>query len=149
MRKFWIAVALAGVMATGSLAAAQVTETAAAKTVFQVILDVSQQHWGFIAPSAAIDYIDNANPFILDVRTPKEWDETGTLPGAVTIPLTELEQHLGQLPSLNKPILVYCKAGARGQYALTYLKALGYKNVKNLKGGISAWISAGLPVEKK
>ncbi len=149
MRKFWMAVALAGVLASGSLAAAQVTETTAAKAVFQVILEVSQQHWGFITPDAALDYIDSVNPFILDVRTPKEWDDTGVIPGAVTIPLTELEQHLNQLPALNKPILVYCAAGARGQYALTYLKTLGYKNVKNLKGGFTAWAKAGLPVEKK
>ena len=149
MRKLWMAVALIGVMATGSLAQAQVTETAAAKAVFQVILEVSEQHWGFIAPDAALDYIDNVNPFILDVRTPKEWDETGVIPGAVTIPVTELEQHLAELPPLNKPILVYCAAGARGQYALTYLKTLGYKNVKNLKGGFTAWVKAGLPVEKK
>ncbi len=149
MRKFWIAVAVIGVMATGSFVQAQVTENAAAKAVFQVILEVSEQHWGFIAPDAAIDYIENVNPFILDVRTPKEWDETGVIPGAVTIPLTELEQHLAELPPLNKPILVYCAAGARGQYALTYLKTLGYKNVKNLKGGFTAWAKAGLPVEKK
>ncbi|WP_457629844.1 rhodanese-like domain-containing protein [Oceanithermus sp.] len=136
-------------MATGSFVQAQVTENAAAKAVFQVILEVSEQHWGFIAPDAAIDYIENVNPFILDVRTPKEWDETGVIPGAVTIPLTELEQHLAELPPLNKPILVYCAAGARGQYALTYLKTLGYKNVKNLKGGFTAWAKAGLPVEKK
>lgn len=149
MRKLWMAVALVGVMATGSFVQAQVTETAAAKAVFQVILEVSEQHWGFIAPDAALDYIDNVNPFILDVRTPKEWDETGVIPGAVTIPVTELEQHLAELPPLNKPILVYCAAGARGQYALTYLKTLGYKNVKNLKGGFTAWVKAGLPVEKK
>jgi len=48
-----------------------------------------------------------------------------------------------------KPIRVYCAKGARGQYALTYLKTLGYKNVKNLKGGFSAWAQAGLPIEKK
>jgi len=149
MRKLWMAVALIGVMATGSFVQAQVTETAGAKAVFQVIQEVSQQGWGFIAPDAALDYIDNVDPFILDVRTPKEWDETGVIPGAVTIPVTELEQHLAELPSLNKPILVYCAAGARGQYALTYLKALGYKNVKNLKGGFTAWANAGLPVEKK
>jgi len=114
-----------------------------------LIKEVSSQGWGLITPDKAADFIDDVDPFILDVRTPKEWDETGVIPGAVTITLTELDQYLSELPPLNKPILVYCKAGARGQYALTYLKVLGYKNVKNLKGGIIAWINAGFEVTKK
>jgi len=147
--KKWLIASMIGILSLGIVAQAQVVETEAAKVVFQVITEVSTQGWGFITPDKAADFIDEVNPFILDVRMPKEWDETGVIPGAVTIPLTELEQHLAELPPLNKPILVYCKAGARGQYALTYLKALGYKNVKNLKGGITAWIDAGFEVEKR
>ena len=148
MRKVgWILLTL-GLLAAPVWAQATVTETEAARAVFQVILEVSQEHWGFIAPEKAVDFIESLNPFILDVRTPKEWAETGVIPGAVKITLTELDKHLGELPPKTRPILVYCKAGARGQYALTYLKLLGYKNVKNLKGGITAWLNAGLPVEK-
>ncbi len=148
MRKVgWILLTL-GLLAAPVGAQATVTETEAARAVFQVILEVSQEHWGFIAPEKAVDFIESLNPFILDVRTPKEWAETGVIPGAVKITLTELDKHLGELPPKTRPILVYCKAGARGQYALTYLKLLGYKNVKNLKGGITAWLNAGLPVEK-
>ncbi len=148
MRKFgWILV-FAGMLAGPAWAQAAVTETEAARAVFQVILEVSQEHWGFITPEKAVDFIESVNPFILDVRTPKEWAETGVIPGAVKITLTELNRHLNELPPKTRPILVYCKAGARGQYALTYLKLLGYKNVKNLKGGITAWLNAGLPVEK-
>ena len=147
MKKLLLA-ALLAFATTGVFAQATVTETAASKALIEVIKEVSTQHWGFISPEKALDFIDNVNPFILDVRTPKEWDETGVIPGAVKITLTELDQHLAELPPLNKPILVYCKAGARGQYALTYLKVLGYKNVKNLKGGIMAWINAGFEVAK-
>lgn len=146
-RAVWIGII--GLISLGVFAQTQVVNTQAAQAVMQVIKEVSTQGWGFITPDKAADFIDEVNPFILDVRTPKEWDETGVIPGAVTIPLTELDQHLGELPPLNKPILVYCKAGARGQYALTYLKVLGYKNVKNLKGGITAWINAGFEVTKK
>ena len=146
-RAVWIGIL--GLLSLGVFGQTQVVSTPAAEAVMQLIKEVSTQGWGLITPDKAADFIDNVDPFILDVRTPKEWDETGVIPGAVTITLTELDQYLSELPPLNKPILVYCKAGARGQYALTYLKVLGYKNVKNLKGGIIAWINAGFEVTKK
>jgi len=43
-------------------------------------------------------------------------------------------------------MLVYCKVGIRGNFGLVYLKLLGFTNVRNVRGGIDAWIAAGLPV---
>ena len=43
-------------------------------------------------------------------------------------------------------MIVYCRSGARSALAAVTLKALGYGNVANLDGGITAWQDAGLPV---
>ncbi len=59
----------------------------------------------------------------------------------------------GELPWMiqaiktDKKIVVYCKRGARGALATKLLKDLGYTNVYNLVGGITAWIEAGYPIE--
>ncbi len=148
MRRLVKVLLVAGLFAVPAWAQATVTETEAAKAVMQVIQEISQEHWGLLTPEKAVDFIESLNPFILDVRTPEEWAETGVIPGAVKITLTELDQHLNQLPPKTRPVLVYCKAGLRGELALMYLKTLGYKNVKNIKGGLTAWLNAGLPVEK-
>ena len=85
---------------------------------------------------------------MIDVRSQTEWDEQGHIPGAVLMPVTEMAAMLEQLPAdLDTPIITYCAKGTRGNYALLYLRSLGYSNVKNLGGGFGAWLEAGLPVE--
>lgn len=86
-------------------------------------------------------------PFILDVRSQAEWDDKGHIEGAVFTPIVELPASLDQLPSDKAaPIVVLCASGHRGAMAQMYLNALGYSNVRNLGGGMNAWIGAELPV---
>ncbi|MCX8193685.1 MAG: rhodanese-like domain-containing protein [Nitrososphaeria archaeon] len=86
--------------------------------------------------------------FILDVREKAEW-ETGYIPGAVHIRLTELTDNLDKLPpEKDALIVVYCKVGLRGMIALSVLRILGYTNVFNLRGGSDAWVAAGYPLVK-
>ncbi len=88
-------------------------------------------------------------PFILDVRSQKEWDENGHIEGAVLIPVNEVPANLSQLPADKAaPILVMCASGHRGAMAQMYLQFLGYTNVRNLNGGLNGWIAAQLPVAK-
>lgn len=86
-------------------------------------------------------------PFLLDVRTAKEFDETGHIAGAVNVPLQELMTNLGKLPSKDTPIVIYCASGHRGAVALMGLRLLGYEKAINLGGGLNAWKAAKLPVE--
>jgi rhodanese-related sulfurtransferase len=131
-----------------SIAVAQAPgTTVAADVMAQVITEASQQGWLQISPENAMNQIDAIDPIVLDVRTQSEWDEKGYIPGASLIPVTELAASLDVLPGdVNAPIIVYCAKGTRGNYALLYLKSLGYANVKNLSGGFTAWVDAGLPV---
>ena len=44
-------------------------------------------------------------------------------------------------------IITVCNIGEKSLYAMLLLKSLGYQNVKNIQGGLNAWISEGLPTE--
>lgn len=84
---------------------------------------------------------------VLDVR-PKDEFDAGHLPGAVSIPLAELERRLRQVPK-NRDIVAYC----RGPYcafapeAVRVLSRRGYK-ARQLEDGFPEWSAAGLPVER-
>ena len=90
---------------------------------------------------------EDAPPFILDVREPGELEENGHIPGAVNIPLREVADNLQYLPSFDTPIVSYCGSGWRCTIALAALEALGWEDVKGLKGGsFSGWVDAGYEV---
>jgi rhodanese-related sulfurtransferase len=102
-----------------------------------------------IEPAAAQEQIQNAKPFILDVREAKEL-AGGKIAGAVHIPIRDLPKMVAKLPaSKSAPILTYCKIGYRGGMSVTVLRMWGYTNVRTVKGGLDAWEKAGLPVVEK
>ncbi|MDX2128796.1 MAG: molybdopterin-synthase adenylyltransferase MoeB [Chloroherpetonaceae bacterium] len=76
-------------------------------------------------------------PFILDVRNLDEW-QICKIEGAKLIPLPELPNRLKEL-NPDQEIIVHCKMGGRSAQASEYLKQNGFKDVKNLVGGINAW----------
>ncbi len=79
--------------------------------------------------------------FILDTRGPDEYEQTRLGIGEHLIPLGALRKRLNELPEdKNTEIIAYCKISLRGYEASVILKAQGYKNVKLLEGGISAWL---------
>ena len=74
---------------------------------------------------------------LVDVRQPEEY-EAGHIPGAVLIPLGELEARQGELDR-NKKIITYCRSGRRSMAAAIALCGLGFKGVQHLAGGILDW----------
>ena len=101
-----------------------------------------------IMPNAIYQQIVDGNaPFLLDVRSAEEIEETGYIEGAVNIPLRELVQNIDKLPSPDTPIVVYCGVGMRSAIGAIALAALGYTDVKVMQGGgFGGWVEAGLPV---
>jgi adenylyltransferase/sulfurtransferase len=77
---------------------------------------------------------------LLDVREPHEL-EISRIPGAELIPLGSLAARLADLDSADE-IVVFCKTGTRSRRALELLTSAGFRKVKNLKGGINAWVQA-------
>ena len=81
--------------------------------------------------------------YVLDVRQPDEY-EAGHVPGAVLVPLDQLEARLGEVPR-DVPLYVICRSGARSAAAVGALAGAGY-SATNVAGGTLAWIEAGHPV---
>ncbi len=80
---------------------------------------------------------ENESVFLLDVREPSEYDIVH-LEGAQLIPLNTLPHHVESLPS-DREIVVYCHHGTRSLYAVAYLHQNGFRDAKNLVGGIDQW----------
>ena len=79
-----------------------------------------------------IDKISDA--FIIDVREDKEVFETGTIKGAVHLPMMTVPNNLNKIPK-DREIYILCRSGRRSYEVASYLNELGY-NAINLKGGI-------------
>lgn len=82
----------------------------------------------------------------VDVREADEWAE-GHIPGAIHIPLGELDQRANEIPA-DGEIVTYCRSGVRSLTAVDVLEAAGRKDVKSMAGGINDWQAAGRVVER-
>jgi len=78
----------------------------------------------------------NTDFLILDVRNPDEYEICNL--GGHLIPFKELPSYLDKL-NPDQLIIVHCHAGGRSRRATELLIRADFKNVKNLRGGITAW----------
>lgn len=74
---------------------------------------------------------------LIDVREPDEFETCNI--GGELIPLGSLEDRLGELDK-STDIVVHCKSGPRGAQATELLRNVGFDRVRNVRGGILAWI---------
>ena len=86
-------------------------------------------------------------PTLIDVREPHEY-EICKIPGAQLIPQAQLAQQLAAFDP-DQEIVVHCKSGGRSGRAVEMMKARGFKNPRNLTGGVLAWIDQIDPTQKK
>jgi NADPH-dependent 2,4-dienoyl-CoA reductase/sulfur reductase-like enzyme/rhodanese-related sulfurtransferase len=78
--------------------------------------------------------------FILDTRSPEEFEEMRLGIGETLIPLGALRERLHELPDdKDKEIILYCKISLRGYEGAAILQAHGWRNVKVMEGGLMAW----------
>ena len=82
---------------------------------------------------------------VLDVREYSEW-RGGHIEHAVHVPRGLLELWIESVePDPARRIVCYCADGSRSLLAAENLKRLGYRDAWSLKGGLSHWVSLGLP----
>ena len=92
------------------------------------------------------DIKDRSDVVVLDVREQWEYDE-GHIPGVVHIPMNDIPGRISEIPT-DQTVIVSCRSGNRSGQVASFLRNEGFTNIHNLNGGIVAWQSAGLPVEK-
>lgn len=103
---------------------------------------------GSLTPALAVQLINREKAVVIDVCSAEEF-AAGHVVGAKNIPLNELEQKLaGVVKNKSLPVILVCRSGARSSRAIGIAKKLGFENAQSLAGGISAWQSASLPIEK-
>ena len=91
-----------------------------------------------ISPAELKAKLDRHEKFVLvDVREPFEYDICN-IPGSKLIPLGELPARLSELDSADD-IVLHCKVGGRSAKALKVLQEAGFRKLRNLRGGITAW----------
>jgi len=85
---------------------------------------------------------------LLDVRSASEYEE-GHIPNAMLANVSDGAEFARRIEALDKekPVYVYCLAGARSERAANELRTRGFKNVVELKGGMNAWRKSGKPVD--
>ena len=85
-------------------------------------------------------------PLVVDLRAPVEFG-VAHVPGAINIPLAELEDRLDEVRNDNG-VLVYCINGSRTRQAEPILYAHDIDNIYHLEGTFYSWIKGKHPVEK-
>jgi hydroxyacylglutathione hydrolase len=96
------------------------------------------------APFAAELMSSSEPPQLIDVRTPREYDQR-SIDGSLSIPLNHLSERTQDLQK-NQPLLVYCAGGYRSSIAASLLQQKGFAHVTEIAGGMAAWEAAKLSV---
>ena len=98
-----------------------------------------------VMPTDAVKLINN-DATIIDLRSAEAYAK-GHIVNARSVPFDELEGHIDKLSRFkSKPVVAVCDSGMTSNRAANTLRNSGFDSVYNLKGGMTAWTQAGLPV---
>jgi rhodanese-related sulfurtransferase len=92
--------------------------------------------------------IDSRQPVVVvDLRKPQEF-RGGHLPGAISVPLAELDRRFAEIPT-SPMVVLYCQCPIEeAATAYAFLEAKGYLNHVVLEGGYDGWLRRRYPVTK-
>jgi phage shock protein E len=82
------------------------------------------------ADPAAVHAKIEAGALVVDVRTPAEFS-AGAYPGAINIPVDQVEKRLSEFGDRKRPVVLYCRSGHRAGLAKTVLEKNGFSDVTN------------------
>ncbi len=103
---------------------------------------------GGVTPERAVQLINREKAVVIDVCETEEYAQ-GHVVGSKNLPLAQLEERLpGAVKNKALPVLLVCASGPRAQRAVATARKLGYENAQAIVGGLKAWRTANLPLEK-
>ena len=101
-----------------------------------------------VGPAEAVTLINRRDAVVLDVRDAAEY-KTGHITNARNVPEGELDARARELEKvMAKPIIVSCARGNRSATVAGRLRKQGFNEVFSLRGGLTAWQQANMPLEK-
>ena len=85
---------------------------------------------------------------VLDVRTAADFvGEQGHIEAAVNIPVEDLQQRMDEIGNhLEQPVAIVCRTDKKSAQAALLLTEEGFADVHVVRGGMTKWLEAGLPV---
>ncbi|MGB8856402.1 MAG: rhodanese-like domain-containing protein [Burkholderiales bacterium] len=96
----------------------------------------------------ATHLMNRENALVLDVREDHEY-ALMHIPNSRHIPLSVLESRLNELTKFkDRPVIVSCQSGNRSAKAIQILEKNQFSKVHSLRGGITAWEQASMPLER-
>lgn len=113
-----------------------------------LLMPIIQGAGGGLTADGAVQLINREKAVVIDVCETEEF-AAGHVGNAKNIPFSQLEEKLGAAVK-NKalPLILVCQTGARSARAVAVAKKLGFDNAQAMSGGLAAWKTANLPVEK-
>jgi cysteine synthase/rhodanese-related sulfurtransferase len=117
-------------------------------TVLAEMMENLKNPYDSLRPSQLNEQLQGADrPLVVDIRIPEHFAES-RVPGSINIPQDDLRGRAQELPEdRDAAIVMICNIGKFSKEATLYLKSMGYRNVKSLKGGLNEWVRKGLPTE--
>lgn len=114
---------------------------AASPTQFGVVVQGNGGHWTNVSPDQLAQMLQTKNFTLVNVKTPYVGEIAQT---DLYIPYNQLTANAAKLPAdKGAKILVYCLTGTTSKIAAQTLVTMGYTNVWNLDGGMTAWTASG------
>ncbi|MGZ5092062.1 MAG: rhodanese-like domain-containing protein [Burkholderiales bacterium] len=101
-----------------------------------------------VGPTEAVQLINRRDAIVLDIRDAAEY-KSGHITNARHVPESELDSRAKELEKMkSRPIIVSCARGNRSANVAARLRKLGFDEVVSLRGGLAAWQTANMPLEK-
>ena len=101
-----------------------------------------------LGANEAVQLINREKAVVIDVCEAAEF-AAGHVVGAKNIPLGDLQAKLaGAVKNKKLPLILVCQSGSRSARAVATAQGLGFEQVHSLGGGLGAWKTANLPVDK-
>jgi rhodanese-related sulfurtransferase len=124
-------------------------------TVHDLLWDARAMIERVAADDLAVELGGSDAPLVIDTRTHTDRCRMGVIAGSVHVPRTVLEWHLDPangythpaIGGFDHPLVVVCNGGYSSSLGAANLVRLGFTDVRDLIGGVRAWIHRGLPVE--